>query len=87
MSYAFTRGRFNVHYLTAPYELIAKALGDDGLTAPRDEDKVNAQWDLPEAEVYDYRSGLPKEDVTEWHVQGSDAGIQYLLGKLGEASA
>lgn len=82
MEYSFNRGRFNVHYLTAPYELLVLAFGDDGTTSPRDEDKVTAQWDGGDWEVYDYRTGGPRESVTEWHVQGTDEGIGNLLATL-----
>jgi len=90
MEYAFTRGRFNVHYLTAPYALLVKAFGNDGTVSPRDTYKVTAQWDshpgTPGWEVYDYKSGLQRHEVTEWHVQGTPEGIEAMLELLKEAS-
>lgn len=80
--YQFTRGRFNVHYLNAPYGLLVEAFGHDGDTL-RDGEKVLAQWEGPGWEVYDYRSAVQDpEDVTEWHVQGSVAGIAAMLELL-----
>jgi hypothetical protein len=87
--YEFTRGRFNVHYLTAPYDLLVKAFGDDGTVVGRDEWKSMCQWDLDGAEVYDYKvgkcydsDGLEREQITEWHVQGSDEAIDQMLAAV-----
>lgn len=82
----FERGPRNVHTLTAPYSLLVERLGDDGLTAPRDEYKSKATWVVGSgddyAEVYDYRSNLKLPYITEWHVQGTEAGIERMLAIL-----
>lgn len=93
MEYEFIRGRFNVHYLTAPYELLVKAFGNDGTVAGRDEYKQMCQWDLDGGvEVYDYKvgkcydsDGMERREITEWHVQGTDAGIEDMLEALESA--
>ena len=93
MNYTFERGRFNVHYLTAPYTLLVQAFGNDG-DNPRDTYKCMAQWDLTTphgpVEVYDYKvgtcyegeSGLERHEITVWHVQGSDLAIDHMLGMI-----
>jgi hypothetical protein len=93
--YTFTKGRHNVHQLIAPYSLLVKAFGREGTVDPRDDYKQMAQWlltstpDGTEVEVYDYKvgkcynpNGLERVDITDWHVQGSDVGIQYMLDLL-----
>lgn len=95
MEYKFERSDFNVHILTAPYALLVKAFADDGLTAPRDDYKSMAQWDLPGCgvEVYDYKvgtcycgdEGQHLVDITEWHVQGTELGIAVMQDLLDEA--
>ncbi|MER6605922.1 hypothetical protein ABT282_08400 [Streptomyces sp. NPDC000927] len=97
MGYTFTKGNLNVHYLTAPYELLVAAFSDDGTTALRDTDKSTSQWDVStphgEVEVYDYMGGAgyggPEPDrteITDWHVQGDEEAIEYMLNMLGAAS-
>ncbi len=97
MEYSFKRGQFNVHYLTGSYELLVKAFGNDGTVSPRDEYKSMADWDVEtphgRVEVYDYRvgkccygdDGLERHEITVWHVQGHDAGIDHMMGLLDEA--
>ncbi|MBD3004751.1 hypothetical protein [Streptomyces sp. 5-10] len=95
--YTFTRGKFNVHYLKAPYELLVAAFGDDGTVSPRDEDKSTTSWDVRTpsgtVEVYDYLCGVTygvggpdRSDITEWHVRGSVEAIDHMLARLDEAS-
>jgi hypothetical protein len=94
--YAFTRGSLNVHYLTAPYDLLVAAFGNDGTVSPRDEDRSMASWDVDtpdgEVEVYDYRvgkcehpDGLERHEITEWHVQGGEEEIAHMLSLLDAA--
>lgn len=93
MEYTFERGRMNVHYLTAPYELLVKALGNDGTVSRRDSYKSMCEWDVDTpsgvVEVYDYKvgtcysdDGLARESITVWHIQGHDTGIDHIMGLL-----
>jgi hypothetical protein len=90
MYYSFKHGSVNVHYLTAPYELLVKAFGDDGTTAPRDNYKSMCQWyPVPDVEVYDYKvgrcytnNGLEPEQITTWNVQGETEAIESMLALL-----
>lgn len=93
MEYTFEQSRHNVHYLTAPYALLVKAFGNDGINA-RDDYKQMCQWDLAtdhgDVEVYDYKigtcydpaDGLEREQITSWHVQGDPQAIIEMLKKL-----
>lgn len=95
--YTFTKGRHNVHTLTAPYALLVKAFSNDGDNS-RDDYKQMCQWDITapngeSAEIYDYKvgkcydskNGLSREKITNWHVQGSDDAVGYLLVLLDKA--
>jgi hypothetical protein len=93
MQFTYTTSNHNVSYLTAPYALLVKAFNDDGTTAPRDDYKSMAQWDVKTphgtVEVYDYKvgkcydsDGLEREQITEWHVQGSDEAIDQMLAAV-----
>jgi hypothetical protein len=95
VKFTFEQGRFNVHTLEAPHALLKEAFGNDG-DNPRDDYKSMAQWDLstPEGdvEVYDYKvgkcydsNGLEREQITDWHVQGSSAAIEHMIRMLIEA--
>lgn len=87
----FQMGRANVHYLHAPYDEVVKTLGNDGTVSPRDDYKSMCEWDVKTphgtVEVYDYKvgvcydeaDGLQREDITEWHVQGSVEAINHLI--------
>lgn len=80
-----------IHHIDAPYEVLVQAFGDDGTISPRDDSKSMAEWDVEtpfgEVEVYDYKigkcydadDGLEREDITDWHVNGSTEGIHYVL--------
>lgn len=96
MEFRFTEGRANVHRLTAPYDLLVQAFGNDGTVSPRDDYKCMAQWDVPtphgEVEVYDYKvgkcydaDGLERHEITTWHVQGEQDAIGHMLSLLTEA--
>lgn len=91
------KGAYNVHYLSAPYSLLVKAFGNDGIN-PRDDYKQMCQWDITapnntHAEVYDYKvgkcydpyAGLERKQITDWHVQGDDDAIRYLVTLLDRA--
>lgn len=90
--YVFKEG-FQVHHLTAPYELLVSAFGNDGSVSPRDECKSMAEWDISTTygvvEVYDYKvgtcydsDGLPLEKITEWHVKGEPKAVTVMLSLL-----
>lgn len=95
MQFTFERGRHFVHTLTAPYELLKTAFGNDGDNS-RDDYKSMAQWDVctptGDVEVYDYKigkcydpDGLEREQITHWHVQGPDVALDGLIRMLTEA--
>jgi hypothetical protein len=92
--FSYGTGKFNVSYLTAPYSLLVKALGNDGTVAERDEYKCEAQWDVATphgiVEVYDYKigkcyngkRGLARHEITDWHVQGDAEAIKDMIAIL-----
>jgi hypothetical protein len=97
MQFTYTTSNHNVSYLTAPYALLVKAFNDDGTTAPRDDYKSMAQWDVKTphgtVEVYDYKvgkcyyddpadGGLERHEITDWHVQGDDKAITYMIDNI-----
>lgn len=95
VTFDFKRGK-HVSYLTAPYSLLVEAFGHDGTSGATGDLKVAAMWELflddshtDYVEIYDYKinnlydpDGLPLEEITNWNVQGTDAGIEYLLTLL-----
>lgn len=98
--YAFhATGAGRVNYLTTPHALLTKAFGDDGTVSSRDEYKSMCEWHVETpagmVEVYDYKlgtcysrtDGLPREQITEWHVQGKPVAIELMLVVLDEAVA
>lgn len=96
MEFRFTEGRTNVHHLTAPYDLLVQAFGNDGTVVPRDIYKSMAEWDLltphGEVEVYDYKIGTcynphgpERHEITTWSVQGEPDAIGHMLSLLTEA--
>lgn len=91
------KGAYNVHYLSAPYSLLVKAFGNDGIN-PRDDYKQMCQWDITapnntHAEVYDYKvgkcydpSGLERHEIRDWHVQGEPKAIEHMLALVERAA-
>jgi hypothetical protein len=97
MEYTLDGGSFGINYLNAPYALLVEAFGNDG-DNPRDRYKSEAQWDENRGsdsfwEVYDYKigksyngaDGLSREEITRWHLQASDTGMEILRAKLDAA--
>lgn len=101
MEYTLETGRFGVDMLFAPYALLVEAFGNDGIN-PRDTYKSMCQWESDPAsvdaglawEVYDYKvgicyapDGLEREEITEWHVQSTEAGKDAVRALLDAAVA
>lgn len=93
MDIAYTPGASNVNYLVATYAQLVAAFGD-GTLEPRDDYKQMAQWRINTVhgmvDLYDYKTGTcylgadgqELEDITEWHVQGSEKAIEVMLARL-----
>jgi hypothetical protein len=97
--YDYTEGPSNVNYLTAPYDLLVKAFGNDGDSPTRDDYKSEAEWIVAtprgDVEIYDYKvgkcyngpDGLDRKEITDWHVQGDAGAIAHVLAMLDEIQA
>jgi len=70
-----------VYAVNTSYDTICKIVGNDGTVEPRDDSKEMCRWiyKTPYGEIeiydykvglcYDYRDGLQREEIDEWHVQ------------------
>ena len=98
MNHLLERRTNGAHALTARYNLLVAAFGNDGTLGPRDEERSYCSWDVATehgtVQVYDYRliacceeHPIERKDITAWRIQGDDwaiAAVLELLDTFGE---